>query len=224
MVVGHTHEDIDAAFSKISEKLRTKDAETLPTLLKIIPDVSEIKFLYNIRDWLIPVINNFKQHTDPLHYRFKRDTQADVVNIYQKKTQDKPWVKLTFGAFSYDNKGKPILPKGVPQLVQPSFERKINTKRLNSCISSWNCLFRDQIQQTSKIWWTNFVKYLEKMETSALFRSKEISETANWILPKLPKLNRYEEPNTSDQQIPNELIQMVQDERRQNEVLSYLRF
>ncbi|CAG2224641.1 unnamed protein product [Mytilus edulis] len=35
-------------------------------------------------------------------------------------------------------------------------------------------------------------------------------------------LNRYEEPNTStsDQQIPNELIQMVQDETRQNEVLS----
>ncbi|CAC5375163.1 unnamed protein product [Mytilus coruscus] len=214
LVVGHTHEDIDAAFSKISEKLRTKDVETLPTLLKIIPDVSEIKFLYNIRDWLIPVISNFKQHTDPLHYRFKGETQTDVVNIYQKKTQDKPWVQLTFGAFLV-----PILPKGVPKLVQPSFERKINTKRLNSCISSWNCLFRNQIQQTSKIWWQNFVKYLEKMETSALFRIKEISETANWILPKLPKLNRYEEPNTSDQQIPNELIQMVQDERRQNEVI-----
>ncbi|CAC5420507.1 unnamed protein product [Mytilus coruscus] len=139
-----------------------KDAETQPTLLKIIPDVSEIKFLYNIRDWLIPVISNFKQHTDPLHYRFKRETQTDVVNIYQKKTQDKPWVQLTFGAFSYDNKGKPILPKGVPKLVQPSFERKINTKRLNSCISSWNCLFRDQIQQTSKIWWQNFVKVFRK--------------------------------------------------------------
>ena len=36
LIVGHTHEDVDAAFSRISEKLRRLDAETFYDLLGLL--------------------------------------------------------------------------------------------------------------------------------------------------------------------------------------------
>ncbi|XP_053407037.1 uncharacterized protein LOC123566018 [Mercenaria mercenaria] len=36
LYVGHSHKDIDASFSKISEKLRKSDAETVPALLDLV--------------------------------------------------------------------------------------------------------------------------------------------------------------------------------------------
>ncbi|VDI09707.1 Hypothetical predicted protein [Mytilus galloprovincialis] len=40
--VGHTHEDVDAAFSRIAETLRRNDAETMPRLKEMLPNVKDI--------------------------------------------------------------------------------------------------------------------------------------------------------------------------------------
>lgn len=36
LLVGHTHEDVDQCFSKISQKLKEKDALTIPNLEALI--------------------------------------------------------------------------------------------------------------------------------------------------------------------------------------------
>lgn len=79
--VGHTHEDVDAAFSKIAETLRRKDAETMPRLKTMLPNVNEVEVLYDIRQWLTPNLNDIRKHTGPLHYKFSRDLASQEVSL-----------------------------------------------------------------------------------------------------------------------------------------------
>lgn len=106
-------------------------------------------------------------------------------------------------------------------LLQPSFEKKFQAKRLRSCIKHWNVLFRDQIQKTSKAWWERFAQQVEKMEASSVFRTKQGSVNAHWILSKLPKL-RATEDDSNGQAPPEELVRMVAEERQQREVVLFL--
>ena len=43
LFVGHTHEDIDAAFHGVAEKFRRNDVETMSDLLSLLPETREIK-------------------------------------------------------------------------------------------------------------------------------------------------------------------------------------
>lgn len=47
--MGHTHEDIDAAFSRVSEKLRKTEAETLVGLIDLLPNSKQTGGLYDIK-------------------------------------------------------------------------------------------------------------------------------------------------------------------------------
>ncbi|XP_053381351.1 uncharacterized protein LOC123565970 [Mercenaria mercenaria] len=67
LYVGHTHEDVDAAFSKISEKLRTTDAETLDDLIALLPKPEEILHMFDVKNWLAPHIADIEKHSEPLH-------------------------------------------------------------------------------------------------------------------------------------------------------------
>ena len=49
LYVGHTHEDIDAGISRMSETLKQSEAETLPELKAIIPDCHHLKGMYDIK-------------------------------------------------------------------------------------------------------------------------------------------------------------------------------
>ena len=92
LYVGHTHEDIDAAFHRIADSLRTTDAETLTELLGILPNVQEIHTLvmYDFRSWLEPCINLIQHHTKPLHYRFKKNHSGNLL-VHYKGNHDRPW-------------------------------------------------------------------------------------------------------------------------------------
>ncbi|CAG2253820.1 unnamed protein product [Mytilus edulis] len=61
--VGHTHEDVDAAFSRIAETLRRNDAETMPRLKEMLPNVKDIEAIYDIRSWITSSLNDI-QHTE----------------------------------------------------------------------------------------------------------------------------------------------------------------
>ena len=68
--------DIDAKFSKISTKLRTQSAKTLPELEEVIQsclssgiDTVLIPKIFNIRDWMIPHLNHVHNHSHPHVYR-----------------------------------------------------------------------------------------------------------------------------------------------------------
>lgn len=67
-MVGHTHEDIDACFSKVSDILRRNDAETLDDLVNFLPKVTNIKYVFDVRSWIEDNIRDVRKHTPPLHY------------------------------------------------------------------------------------------------------------------------------------------------------------
>lgn len=76
LLVGHTHEDVDQCFSKISQKLKEKDALTIPHLEALInnsqtpqPHVSKVNTVWNISGWLEPYINQVHNITFPKMYR-----------------------------------------------------------------------------------------------------------------------------------------------------------
>ena len=53
LLVGHTHEDIDAMFSKIANTLRRTDAETMTDLITLMPRVNLLHGgLFDIRKWI----------------------------------------------------------------------------------------------------------------------------------------------------------------------------
>ena len=74
---GHTHEDIDARFSKISKALNATNAFTLPQLAEVVSgSVKKSKMapvllpcVYDIKEWLAPVLNGIHNHSFPHVYR-----------------------------------------------------------------------------------------------------------------------------------------------------------
>ena len=58
LYVGHTHEDIDAAFSKVAEKLRKQEAETLHGLMSLLPNAKQTSGLYDIKNWFLKIFKS----------------------------------------------------------------------------------------------------------------------------------------------------------------------
>ena len=76
LIVGHTHEDVDQSFSKISHQLKATDAITLPELHDVIqksqtpiPHTDDVKVVWDISSWLENYINPIHNVTFPKLYR-----------------------------------------------------------------------------------------------------------------------------------------------------------
>ena len=70
LMKGHTHEDIDQRFSKISHYLRGVDALTLPSLISEVGKsfktpchIEQIGTVWDIREWLSTSLNNIVNHS-----------------------------------------------------------------------------------------------------------------------------------------------------------------
>ena len=77
LIVGHTHEDVDQTFSKISHALNKNDAVTLTDLQDIIrqsqqpmPKTSTLHAVWNISGWLEEYVNTIMSVTSPRTYRY----------------------------------------------------------------------------------------------------------------------------------------------------------
>lgn len=72
LLVGHTHEDVDQCFSKISQKLKTTSALTTDELMSVIkdsqspvPSVKEIGTVWDVKSWLGDSVNQVHNVTFP---------------------------------------------------------------------------------------------------------------------------------------------------------------
>lgn len=72
-MLAHTHEDIDACFRKVSDIPRRNDAETLDDLVNLLPNVTGIKYVFDVRSWLDGNIRDVRKQTQHLQYRFKNN-------------------------------------------------------------------------------------------------------------------------------------------------------
>lgn len=200
-MVGHTHEDIDAAFSKISDNLRRNDAETMVQLMSMLPSSQRTQGLYNIREWLEPNITPITGQTGPLHYKFSRDERNNVVGEY-KGLKHRPWKKMP----------KPMLkqlPKGLPKVIIPSF-KKYKFELLRKNIERCKFLFSDIVFDTQYRWWQRFVNYIEDVTKKTANANFYARKNAKWLLPLLPRQSENPEQLLINQ--PAEIQEMIDKE------------
>ncbi|KAL3700444.1 hypothetical protein R1sor_018466 [Riccia sorocarpa] len=101
LILGHTHEDVDAFFSKINRALSRKHVNSIPQLLAEVYGAEEKRSLPRF----ITEVADYKSHAKPYHQTFKgirrpiafKFTMLDNRPIYQYQwTYGGPWLP-TFG-------------------------------------------------------------------------------------------------------------------------------
>ena len=181
LFVGHTHEDIDAAFSRLAEKLRKTDAITIDQLQSLLP-AKRLSGLFDIKQWMLPNINNIAKHTKPLHFKFSRDANDRIVFQYNSRANS-IWITAP-------NQMLNGLPKGKPTILKPPNFQKMNIKDIQKNIDRVSYLFRNKDEETD---WKNLLKYLEKVSTEEKSLEEYSKKDAVWHLPQLPKQRQSEE-------------------------------
>ena len=186
LYVGHTHEDIDASFSRLADKLRRNEAETLPRLTHLLQSKS-FRVNFDIKKWITPCINKIAKHTKPLHFRFSKDEKNEIIFEY-KGRHNRPWTRAPH---TMVNK----MPKGTPNILMPENMDKINFDDIEKNVENCLFLFKEQSQVN---WWRRFLKNMKEMKRSKEQLRKYASEGADWVLPKLPKQRKQvvEPPST----------------------------
>jgi hypothetical protein len=100
MVVGHTHDDVDASFGRWSMKLRENDYPTIPLLMKSYMDLDDESFI----PALIEEVPDFKSfiedfisedhligHSKGRQFRFYRDASGWPLMQYKLHCTDERW-------------------------------------------------------------------------------------------------------------------------------------
>lgn len=91
---GHTHEDIDQLFSRIAEYLRSHNVICLQDLIDccknsgtfegLSPIVKHITESFNFKSWVDPIMPKFQNITEPMCYKFERDSTNDHVLLFAR--------------------------------------------------------------------------------------------------------------------------------------------
>ena len=131
MIVGHTHDDIDASFGRWSMELREKDHPTLPLLMQSYMNMEAVPFIPHLieevadfKSYIKPYIGiNKKQlvgHSKGRQYKFFMDDNGWPIMQYKLACTNLAWlptegVKL----WKEDAEHKPIFPRGDPLPVKP---------------------------------------------------------------------------------------------------------
>ncbi|KAL3692543.1 hypothetical protein R1sor_006194 [Riccia sorocarpa] len=97
LMVGHTHEDIDALFSKVSARTINKDVLTLPTLMAEIweseamhPVPLLLEEVADHKSYVGGFLDKLEGHSQPIGFRF---SMANNVPIYKFQAKvDGPWM------------------------------------------------------------------------------------------------------------------------------------
>ncbi|XP_030848478.1 uncharacterized protein LOC115927151 [Strongylocentrotus purpuratus] len=125
LMVGHTHEDVDQFFSRISTHLKKHSITTFPKLLQAIPasfnthtmtTAQRILHIFDVRDWLLPHQHSMAYHSKPHIFKFTLD-QAGKATLQTKDWSTSPHWCDTTGLTRILSS----LPDGQPRLVKKSF-------------------------------------------------------------------------------------------------------
>lgn len=180
--MGHTHEDIDAKFSRIAEMLRQQDAATVGNMVSLIPNCTELTSMYDIRSWMEPHIIDIRKHTKPFHYKFVRNAMS--VDVFYKGLFDMPWKLLPSGGSMFITvQGNVQLPSGCPSLVIPDFEVNVKPESLLKASKHWKLALDNECN----MWWQRYISNLTAVSKSLEQRKSYAKYGAKWLLPDLPK-------------------------------------
>ncbi|KAL3890072.1 hypothetical protein ACJMK2_002369 [Sinanodonta woodiana] len=120
LIVGHTHEDIDQAFSKISHKLNEESHKDQNSIALHLDTV------WNISEWLGDSICQVHNVTFPHLYRIFSDQTGHVTVQFKEFSTDvtwRPaWDEPPLEIFKLDERSQQIIPKGLPSIVEPKMD------------------------------------------------------------------------------------------------------
>ncbi|XP_068687066.1 uncharacterized protein [Montipora foliosa] len=155
LMVGHTHEDIDQMFSRISVALARSDAVTLDDLISVIRDaynptpiVCSVENIYDVKSWLRPYVATLKHHTSPHAFRFKLNGKGEVEMSYR------PWAKSN--RKHWFPKEGPItilqqVPPRKPSVLKPDFKKCTTVEEIRASVEKLSV----RMTTGQRDWWTN---------------------------------------------------------------------
>ncbi|XP_070536890.1 uncharacterized protein [Ptychodera flava] len=182
LMVGHTHEDIDQRFSKYSQKLKENDAKTMPELAKVLenstdpqPEITILQTVWNIRDWLLPHLEEIHNQSFPHVYRIYLASNGEVKVQYKNWSTDFNWQPEDglLEIFKKEN-GLQSIPEGYPDIAPMTFDDAEIRKVRQSIAKSKDVLSFAQFE-----WWRTF---LDSPKTETVTMS---NQTTNWYLDEL---------------------------------------
>ena len=139
MIVGHTHDDIDALFGRWSMALKKESFPTIPMLMKSFMDVEAAPtipclieevpdFKKFIEDDIVDGKSALLGHTKAQQFKFYVDASGCPVMKYKLLCTDDEWLLQDGGIrlWKEDSKGRVLWPQGIPSAVQPSVMRNFD--------------------------------------------------------------------------------------------------
>ena len=159
LIVGHTHEDIDALFGRWSNKLRTNDYPTLPRLMKsfmdceshpVIPHLIEEvpDFKKFVQGYLGTSGDSLEGHSNAQQFKFYKDSSGWPLMEYKNVCTDENWLPLDgkgIRLWAETEDGRPKVPTGNPVPLAPHKMKAHDEicKGLNSFITMWENMAND---------------------------------------------------------------------------------
>ncbi|XP_062576087.1 uncharacterized protein LOC134237971 [Saccostrea cucullata] len=204
--VGHTHEDIDAAFSQLSTKLRKSDAETMPKLLALLNGAKQLRGLFDLKTWLEPCLNQIKKHSKPLHFKFSRDTSKKVVMHYRPNSS-RPWspTEETMLHTVPPGKPKPLVPPSFHKIDIEAIRRNVEKQQYHMSGGS------------EYMWWQQYLEYLQLVKTNEDVMSDYAKKEADWLLPKL--MDKQQKKQSSSDEIESHLHELLDRELDDHKII-----
>jgi hypothetical protein len=200
MLVGHTHEDIDALFGRWSMRLRKHDYPTVPLLMKSFMDGESIPVVPHLiqevpdfKGFIDPCIckkgEALEGHTTAQAFKFYRNPNGWPLMQYKRYCTDAEWLPKEGGGIRLwreDNEGKPILPSGEPNALAPQQMRNHSeiTKGIGGFINLWETVSAEDITGEYRRTHEHLIQYWRRVKL-ALAQDPVVSRTLrNGFWPK----------------------------------------
>ena len=118
MPVGHTHEDIDQFFGRLSNTLLTGSFKTPPAFLDLLNGSIKTtpvnaEFLhtpFEIKDWIAPCLNNVNGHSEPHYFLWQKGLNGAVMFSFKDRAEEE-WILSKLSLLSAIPRGNPAFVK-----------------------------------------------------------------------------------------------------------------
>jgi hypothetical protein len=161
LLVGHTHEDIDAMFGRWSTKLKSNSYPAIPLLMKSFMDAEEkpviphlIEEVPDFKGFLEGYLCTGKEilrgHTKGQQFKFYKDSDGLPKMQYKILCTDRDWLPEENGGiqlWKVSADGSPILPSGQPLPLNPRRHENYDEvmKGLSGFLSLWESMANEDL-------------------------------------------------------------------------------
>ena len=172
LLMGHTHEDIDGTYGRMSSNLKSKDIYSLPEMMDTYRKIEDkrvfpprlIDKVYDFKSFLNGYIKEGKNalvgHLNVQYFQFIVLNDVLVLR-YKESIREVQWSEPV-NFWNVDDEGRPKLPTGNPSFLHPK-ENEVYLKELKEGITSYIKMWKDTIdsEDSSVITeeWQNKVEY-----------------------------------------------------------------